>query len=373
MSPIIRDVDLIGRLIEDAIAAHVFPAASIEVGTVDEVLWTRAFGSLSYAPDAHLTTTETVFDLASLTKVIATTTIAMRLIDRGVVALDSPVRSWIREWRHEDRRQTTVRDLLEHCSGLPSWLPLFETCTSREEVLTALDQCALEYEPRQASVYSDLGFILLGCLLEAAGGATLDRQWAGIRDDVFGAGRDIALTYLPPAVWKERTAPTRINPRRGRLLVGDVDDDNAWLLGGVAGHAGLFGSSGAVGQFARGVMQSLDGASDGGRRIARHATIQTFVTPSVVPGSSRALGWDTMRPTSSCGSRMSPEAIGHTGFTGTSLWIDPTQNLYVVLLTNRVYPRADAAEPIQQVRRAVHDAVYPGPLPRPGGPPPPGF
>lgn len=344
-------------MIGNAITARVFPAASIEVGTADEVLWTEAFGTLTYEALARSTTIETVFDLASLTKVVATVTIAMRLVDRGVVQLDSPVRSWVAGWQNADRQATTIRDLLEHCAGLPAWMPLFETCTSRTEFVAALDRCTLEYEPRTASLYSDLDFILLGCALEAAGGATLDQQLTRILHDVLGDSGATALTYRPPADWLERIAPTRVDSRRGRLLVGDVADDNAWALGGVAGHAGLFGTAGALGQFARAVMASLRGDENGTRQLARQATMRTFVTPSAVPESSRALGWDTMRPTSSCGGRMSPDAFGHTGFTGTSLWIDPRVGLYVVLLTNRVHPRAGAAEPIQQVRRAVHDAV----------------
>ena len=357
MSPAIRQIETVRRVIENAIAARVFPAASVEVGSGDEVLWAEAFGTLTYEKHAPCTTIETIFDLASLTKVVATSTIAMRLVERGVVQLDSPVRSWVAGWQKADRQATTIRDLLEHCAGLPAWAPLFETCINRTEFLTALDQCMLEYEPRRASLYSDLDFILLGCVLEAADGATLDQQLTGILDDVFGHSSAIDLIYRPPVDWIARIAPTRVDSHRGRLLVGEVDDSNAWALGGVAGHAGLFGTAGALGQFARAVMRSLRGDENGGRQLARQATVRTFVTPSSTPGSSRALGWDTMRPTSSCGGRMSPDAFGHTGFTGTSLWIDPRLGIYVVLLTNRVHPLAGAAEPMQQVRRAVHDAI----------------
>ncbi len=357
-SSVIREVEPVRRVIGTAMAGRVFPGASIEVGTTDGVLWTEAFGRHTYEALAPPTTTDTVFDLASLTKVVATATVAMRLVERGVVALNAPVRPWAMGWMTADRLlTTTIRDLLEHCAGLPAWAPLFETCTGRTEALAGLNRCALEYEPRTASLYSDLGFILLGCVLETAGGAPLDRQFAGILDDVFGRSAPMALTYRPPADWHERIAPTRADSRRGRLLVGEVDDDNAWALGGVAGHAGLFGTAGAMGQFARAVMRSLRGDANDDRRLGHQATLQRFVTPSSVRGSSRALGWDTMRPTSSCGSRMSSGAVGHTGFTGTSLWIDPRLDLYVVLLTNRVHPHAGAADPIQQVRRAVHDAI----------------
>lgn len=360
MNPTTSSIEPVCRIIRDAIAARVFPAASLEIGTADGVLWAQAFGTLSYDAEAAPATAETVFDLASLTKVVATTSIAMHLAEVGAVRLDDPVQLWIDGWQLADRRTVSVRDLLEHCAGLPAWKPLFETCSGRTEFLAAISRGQLEYAPRTASIYSDLGFILLGVLLETAGGATLDRQWDEIRNDRFGGCDAMPLAYRPPADWIGRTAPTRGDSPRGRVLVGEVDDDNAWALGGVAGHAGLFGTAAALGRFARAVMGSPKGEARGAHPLARPETIRTFLAASTVPGSSRALGWDTMRTTSSCGSSMSPEAVGHTGFTGTSLWIDPRLDLYVVLLTNRVHPRADANDAIQHVRRAVHDAVVSG-------------
>jgi CubicO group peptidase (beta-lactamase class C family) len=188
-----------------------------------------------------------------------------------------------------------------------------------------------------------LGFILEGAAPLAAQFETLRLQMGGIED----------LQFHPPDIWKARTAPTRQSPARGRLLVGEVDDDNAWALGGAAGHAGLFGTAGAVGECARHLLQVLGGRTGAFRR----ETLETFITRRTdVPGSSRALGWDTMLPTSSCGTRLSRRAIGHTGYTGTSLWLDPAQDLYVVLLTNRVHPTRHN-EGIQALRRAFHDAV----------------
>jgi CubicO group peptidase (beta-lactamase class C family) len=157
-----------------------------------------------------------------------------------------------------------------------------------------------------------------------------------------------------------RTAPTRFSDARERLLVAEVDDDNAWAMGGVAGHAGLFGTASAVGAFARLMLRALRGEREAERGLAAGATIRRFLAPSAVPGSSRALGWDLMRPTSSCGTAMSTAAFGHTGFTGTSLWIDPTLDFYAVLLTNRVHPVAGPNEPMQETRRAFHDALLQG-------------
>ena len=168
-------------------------------------------------------------------------------------------------------------------------------------------------------------------------------QMGGIQD----------LQFHPPDIWKTRTAPTQENALRGRLLLGEVDDDNTWALGGAAGQAGLFGTAGGVGECARHLLQVLDGRIGAFRR----ETLEAFIRRRTdVPDSSRALGWDTMLPTSSCGSRMSPRAFGHTGFTGTSLWIDPDRDLYVVLLTNRVHPTRQNDQ-ITAVRRAFHDAV----------------
>jgi CubicO group peptidase (beta-lactamase class C family) len=196
-------------------------------------------------------------------------------------------------------------------------------------------------------VYSDLGFMLLGFILEAVG--SLPAQFDALRVQM---GNIQDLQFQPPPVWKARTAPTREDALRGRRI-GEVDDDNAWALGGVAGHAGLFGTAGAVGDYARHLLQILDNRIGAFQR----ETLLTFVSRRTdVAGSSRALGWDTMLPTSSCGTRMSPRAFGHTGFTGTTLWIDPDREVYVVLLTNRVHPQGDN-DAIARIRPALHDAV----------------
>ncbi|MEI6670090.1 MAG: serine hydrolase domain-containing protein [Acidobacteriota bacterium] len=342
------------HIIAKAIASRVYPAAVVEVGTSDAVVWTEAFGAFTYDAGAPRATLETVFDLASLTKVVATASVAMRLVETGAVRLDAPVGTWVSGWNSEALRAITLRDLLGHCAGLPEWAPLSNTCANRAEALTAISRCERAYAPRFTSRYSDLGFIVLGAALEAAGRAPLDVSWERIAVQLRPASGPFDLMFRPPDQWCDRIAPTRVDAGRGYPLVGEVDDDNAHLLGDVAGHAGLFGTAGALGRFARAVMTSLQGEAG---VLARPDTMRTFVTPTTILGSSRALAWDTMRPTSSCGDRMSPAAFGHTGFTGTSLWIDPQRQLYVVLLTNRVHPHAGPAEPIQQVRRAVHDAV----------------
>jgi CubicO group peptidase (beta-lactamase class C family) len=331
-----------------AIARRAFPAAAVEVGDATRPLWQEAFGKLAFSADAASTAVDTIFDLASLTKVLSTTPLVMQQAERGAMALDDPVAQHLATWRGEDRAPVTVRDLLTHASGLPAWLPFFREHRGRAAFERAIAATPLDYPPRSKSVYSDLGYMLLGFMLErdlplATRFATLFAQMGIVQE----------VQFNPPALWHARTAPTELDAWRGRLLVGEVHDENAYALGGVAGHAGLFGTAAAVGDYARHLLQILDGRTGALRR----ETLETFITRDAgVPGSSRALGWDTMLPTSSCGTRMSPRAFGHTGFTGTSLWIDPDRGVYVVFLTNRVHPTRDN-DAIRQVRPALHDAI----------------
>ena len=340
--------DPAARLVDDAVRDRAFPGAVVEVGSSAGPVWRHAAGVLSYEDGEAAAALDTVFDLASLTKVLATTTVLMRLVDAGRVALGDRVRDRLDDWRGGDRETVTVADLLEHAGGLTAHLPFFRDHRGRADYERAVCTLPLEYPPRTRSIYSDLGFILLAFIAADAGGAPLDAQF----DEIVGELGLGDLRFRPPAAWRARTAPTEVDPWRGRLLRGEVHDENGWALGGVAGHAGLFGTAPAVGRFARAVLETLRGRP----RVARPETCARFVRRTRVPGSSRALGWDTMLVTSSCGRSLSPVAFGHTGFTGTSLWLDPAQDLYVVLLTNRVHPTR-TNEAILPVRPAVHDAV----------------
>ncbi len=338
----------VSHILEHAIRQQAFPAAVVEVGDATRPQWSGAFGRLSYAPDAPAAAGDTVFDLASLTKVLATTAFVMQQVERGVLGLDDRAGEHIAAWQGADRADVTVRDLLSHSGGLTAYVPFFRDYSGRAEFERAICSLPLEYEPRTKSVYSDLGFMLLGFILE--NDVPLPARFDALRRHM-GLAED--LQFHPPALWAPRTAPTEIDAWRGRLLVGEVHDENAAALGGAAGHAGLFGTAAAVGQYARHLLQILDGKVG----VVRRATLQTFIaTRTEIPGSSRALGWDTMLPSSSCGRHMSPRAFGHTGFTGTSLWIDPDRAVYIVLLTNRVHP-SRANDAIKLVRPAVHDAV----------------
>ena len=353
----------VADLIQRAIADRAFPAAAIEVGRHDGARWNSAFGGLTFDPLAPFATSDTIFDLASLTKVIATTTIAMRAVDARRIRLSDRVGTWLPEWRGGTRETVTIRHLLAHSSGLSAYFPFFRDITGRAEFEHAICTLPLEYEPGTQSTYSDLGFILLGFILEdSAMGAPEFAGAPGAYDpstSLAAQSHRIAsfltadpLVFTPPRHWRGRCAPTEVDPWRGRLLVGEVHDENCWALGGAAGHAGLFGTAGAVGAFARATLRTIAGESI----LAQPETLRSWIRKNGEPNSSRALGWDTMLPTSSCGALMSSTAIGHTGFTGTSLWIDWERDLYVVFLTNRVHPTREN-NAIRSVRRRVHDLV----------------
>jgi serine-type D-Ala-D-Ala carboxypeptidase len=338
-----RSFERTRAVLVEAVGQRVFPGAVVEIGRSSGAEATVAAGTLTYDARSPGTSAATIYDLASLTKVLSTATLAATLMERAVIALDDPVRGWSDAWQGEDRRAVTIHHLLLHASGLPAHRRYFESLQSGPAFEEAIGREALAYPPGTKSVYSDLGFILLGRILERAAGLPLDHLFESWRHSISPGEPEIR--FRPPPSWRARLAPTEHDSWRGRLVHGEVQDENAAALGGVAGHAGLFGTAAAVGACARWWMAR-----------ATATPWLTFVTRGDVPGSSRALGWDTMLPTSSCGTRMSSTAVGHTGFTGTSLWIDRAQDYYVVLLSNRVHP-SRAGDAIGRVRRAVHDAV----------------
>jgi CubicO group peptidase (beta-lactamase class C family) len=362
-------VDDARHVVVDAIRGGVFPAAAVEVGGSTSVLWNEPFGSLTFDRGAPPTRIDTPFDLASLTKVLATTTVVMELVRTGAVKLSEPVSAFFADWRGADRGSVTIRDLLEHASGLPARLVDAPPAT-RREFEHDIGGVRLEYPPRTASIYSDLGFILLGFLAADRGAAPLavqfDRIVARLTTDAAAASGDVPparhlLRFGLPPDLRTLAAPTRPmdeDRRRGRLLVGEVHDNYASTLGGAAGHAGLFGTATAVGLFARTVLRAARGHAEAPPPFSP-ALVAEFTTRSSVDHSSRALGWDTMLPTSSCGTRMSPQAFGHVGFTGTSLWIDPPRDRYFVLLANRACA-GGTLEDMRAVRRAFHDALGEG-------------
>jgi len=357
----LSDVETARSVIRHHIARRVIPSAVVEAGAADGAIWREAFGTFSFDADSPVATEHTVFDLASLTKPVATTSVILALEAKGALQLDAAVSRFFPDWRGEDRAAVTVRDLLEHASGLPTRL-LDAPPATRREFEHEIGVIPLVHPPRHAALYSDLGFILLAFLAGDLAGS-MDRQFDTVwqrlsrQRSLCALGSEV-LRFRVPAEMRDVTAPTiplPEDPRRGRILTGEVHDNYASALGGVAGHAGLFGNAAAVGLFARGLLRGIRG----GRSMPvpfSPALVIRAVTRSTVPGSSRALGWDTMLVSSSCGTRMSPSAFGHVGFTGTSLWIDPVRDRYFVLLTNRVNGGGTIDE-MRELRRAFHDAL----------------
>jgi CubicO group peptidase (beta-lactamase class C family) len=352
------------RLLVRAIDERIFPAASVEVGDSRGVSWREAFGTLTFDEAAPAATDRTVFDLASLTKPIATTTVVLQLMADGALDLREPVAAFFPEWRGADREGVTAQDLLEHASGLAPRL-IDPAPGGRREFEHEICTMPLEYVPRTQSMYSDLGFILLGFLAADRGRHTLPALFErctapamAVVRPASGDARDHLLAFGVPDSHRAVTAPTwplDQDARRGRMLVGEVHDDYAAALGGAAGHSGLFGTASGLGDFARAALRAARG-DDAIPAPLSPALVARATTRSLVAASSRALGWDRMLPTSSCGARMSAEAFGHVGFTGTSLWIDPSRDRYFVLLTNRVCRGGTTAQMLA-VRQAFHDAL----------------
>jgi CubicO group peptidase (beta-lactamase class C family) len=348
------------RVLHDAIARRIFPAASVDVGSSTGSLWRNAFGRLTFDPNSPSASETTAFDLASLTKVIATTSIVMDQVHRSLLSLDDRIEDGFGEWRGSGRESVTVQDLLEHASGLAARL-LDAPPAGRREFEHEICTMPLEYQPRARSVYSDLGFILLGFLVADRAGRPLAAEFDALMGALQASEPELGtepLSFGLSPTMRTRAAPTLPldeDPRRNRRLVGEVHDNYAAALGGAAGHAGLFGTAAAVGAFARAFLRGARGDS----RVSAPfipSLVSRFTSRSQVAGSSRALGWDTMLATSSCGTRMSGKAIGHPGFTGTSLWIDPERDRYFVLLTNRA-SGGGTLDQMQKVRRAFHDAL----------------
>ena len=340
----------VDRLLERYRAEGAFPGAVAAVGKAGAIAYLRPFGRLSRDPDAPPVETDTIYDLASLTKVLVTATMAMVLVDRGDLDLGRSVASLLPGFESRTWEDVRVWHLLTHSSGLPSWAPFYRDTTGREAYLQRIAATPLSCEPGSRSEYSDLGFILLGAVLERAAGEGLG-VFAGRA--IFGPLGMKDTLYRPGPELLPRIAPTERDPWRGRLLRGEVHDENAFAMGGVAGHAGVFGTAADLASFAQMI---LDGGAHDGRRIFSAETLARFTHRAEVPGSSRALGWDTPAPGSSAGSLLSPESVGHTGFTGTSLWIDRDRDRIMVLLTNRVHPCA-APTMIQRIRGDFHRAA----------------
>jgi beta-N-acetylhexosaminidase len=344
-------------VIEKAIGDKAFPGATMAVGYRGK-LSVHAFGNLSYAAKSPAVSPDTMYDIASLTKVVVTTTLVEKLVEGDFPSplnLDAPIERYLPEWttgpQPDWRRKVTVRNLMTHTSGLPPFKEYWRTSTSKQETLRRIFAEPLEYEPGTMVVYSDLGIILMAEIIQRQTGQPLDQL---ANEYIFGPLGMRHSMYKPPkALWPE-IAPTEIdNQLRHRLVQGEVHDENAYAIGGVSGHAGVFSTSPDLSAFCQ---MLLNGGVYAHKRILKRATIAEFTAPQPLAKSLRTLGWVVPTEGSSSGHYFSAHSYGHTGFTGTTIWIDPDRQLFVVLLTNRVNPTRENHK-IAEARPAVHDAI----------------
>ena len=345
-------LDAITRVVRRGISEGGFPGAAVVVGRRGSAVYSEGFGRLSWGADApSVSPDRSVYDLASLTKVIGTTTAIMLLYDAGKLTLDDKVHTFFPEFTGGGKEDVTIRDLLTHRGGLPAGRDLWRLAWSPADAQRLVLDTPLEYAPGTRYVYSDLGADILGFVAERVSGKKLDEF---LQERVFAPLGMTETWYRVPANVRERTAPTATMSVRGYSLQGDVHDENAHALGGVAGHAGLFSTAGDLSVFA---AMMLGKGTYNGTRIISDTTVERFTARAA---GSRALGWDTCAEhnAAGCGRYMSARAYGHTGFTGTSIWIDPERDMFVVLLTNRVFEsRARRPERvISDVRADLADA-----------------
>jgi beta-N-acetylhexosaminidase len=341
-------------ILDQAVSDNAFPGGVLVVGLNDQLI-VHPFGHLSYASKSPAVKADTIYDVASLTKPIVTATAIMLLAANNQIDLDAPISRYLAHQQAgpnpEWTQKITVRELLLHTSGLPAHREFYKNAKSPAEVRALLYSQPLVSTPGTKVEYSDLGFIILGDIIERLTGMSLDSY---ARENIFEPLGMNDSYFNPPRSLRARIAPAQNDTAyRKRQLQGEVDDANAYALGGVAGHAGLFSTAGDIATFAQ---MMLNGGIYAQQRFLPRATVTQFTARMAIGDSARALGWDVPTGDSSSGHYFSSETYGHNGFTGTSLWIDPQKNLFVMLLTNRVHPTA-ANDKIRAVRPALHDAI----------------
>ena len=334
---------LIDSVMRRAIAAGGFPGASVIVGRRSGIVWERGYGTLDWTSGTPVDAERTMYDVASLTKVVATTAATMMLVDRGKLQVDDPVVRLLPTFQGRDKSEVTLRDLLTHRSGLPAGRILSRKGpqSAKRSVLST----PLVRQPGSRGEYSDLGLDVLGFVVERVAREPLDRYLRRAVYDPLGMS---STMFRPGASLRSRIAPTEAPLARGQ-----VHDRNARALGGVAGHAGLFATAGDLAVFAQ---MMLDNGTVGGKKFLADSTVREFTRPGA---GWRGLGWETCSGGGSCGRYLTPRAFGHTGFTGTSMWIDPERDLFVIVLSNWIHGRASGGTApvaiLQDVRGDVVD------------------
>jgi beta-N-acetylhexosaminidase len=334
-------------LLSKAVESKVFPGAALVVGYRGTLVLDTAAGSLDYDPGSDKVTGDTIYDLASVSKAVATTSAAMMLAESGKLLLGARVQDYLPEFQGPNKDKVLVRNLLSHTSGLPSYITFYKEVQGKDQMFARVCATPLEFEPGTKAQYSDLGMILLGEIIERASGRPLDQF---ISQTLFAPLGMKSTFYRPDRSFLKRIAPTENDPWRRRVVRGEVHDENAFALGGVAGHAGLFSTTHDLAIFAQ---MLLNGGIYDYRRYISAETINRFTT---LQTGDRALGWGKPSETDWTGKVLSPRAYKHTGFTGTSLWIDPQKQLFVILLSNRVHPSREDRR-IDGVNQAIVEAV----------------
>jgi CubicO group peptidase (beta-lactamase class C family) len=341
----------IDRIVARGIKEGGYPGASVVVGRKGAAVWEKGFGTLGWAKTSgQVDAGETIYDLASLTKVVGTTTALMILFDEGRIELDAPASKYLPAFSGGWKDSVTIRHLLTHRSGLPAGRDLWRVARNPQEARLMVIDAPLTCKPGTCYIYSDLGADILGMVVETVSGKGLD-EFLGER--VFEPLGMHHTYYRPDDSLRTRIAPTEVMPPRGYPLQGEVHDENAYALGGVAGHAGLFSTAKDLAVFAQ---MMLNGGVYDSVRIVSDSTVTLFTRRAA---GSRALGWDTADGDGGAGRYLTERAYGHTGYTGTSLWIDPDREMFVILLTNRVHA-AKARRPatvISDVRADLADAA----------------
>ncbi len=346
------DFSNVNELMEQAISDSVFPGGVLLFGIDNNFLFSKAFGHYTYDKTSTPVSTNSIFDLASVSKVVGTTSAAMILVDRGKLNLDEKVITYLPEFNNNGKNKITIRNLLLHNSGLPAFKKYYDEFSTAEEVINDIMNLEPIYEPGTKYIYSDLGMITLQKVIERISGKSLDKF---LDENLFKPlGMNLTM-YNPPNKMKQNCVPTELDDFwRMRLLQGEVHDERAYMLNGVAGHAGLFSTAEDLSKFVR---MLLDGGKYNDKQIISKNIIDKW-TAKQTEQSDRGLGWDTKsKEKSSSGKYFSMNSFGHTGYTGTSIWVDKNKKLFVILLTNRVHPTRKNRK-IIEFRPTIHDAIY---------------
>jgi CubicO group peptidase (beta-lactamase class C family) len=350
-----QSIEEVDAIVRRGITQGIYPGAVVVIGRRDSVLYARGYGHFTWSPRSPVPTPDsTLWDIASITKVMGTTSAAMRLVDRGRLNLDAPVRQYLPRFAGGAKNRVTVRMLLDHTSGLRAYVPFFKLTKSRDTAISLLYSEQLVREPGEKPVYSDLNAILLGLLLEGISGMPLEQL---VAREVFEPLELSGAAYHPTGSARRRAVPTAV--WRGQPIAGQVNDPNAALFGGAAGHAGIFSTGMDLARYAQVWLRNGTGPRS---QWVSPATMRRFLTPGANSGP-RLLGWDTPeqdpKQPSLFGTLISPAAYGHTGFTGTEIWIDPAHDLFLVFLTNGTFnPRSSNAHSgLRMVRTSLSDAA----------------